>query len=100
MSCHATNLVLCAHCASTLRLLKTPRRLERETPLTQFLTLSTPTVGRRQQISIDTYGDSGVISMPAGFRCHVVGKTLMYACHCDITEIRFVGKIVIIRTFS
>ena len=47
-----------------------------------------------------TYGDSGVISVPAGFRRHLVGKTLIYVFHCDSAEIRFVGKTVIIQTFS
>ena len=48
----------------------------------------------------NTLGDSDVISMPAGFRCHLVGKTLINVFHCDIAEIRFVGKLVIIQTFS
>jgi len=47
-----------------------------------------------------TLGDSYVISMPAGFRRHLVGKTLRNVFHCDITEIRFVGKLMIMRTFS
>jgi len=47
-----------------------------------------------------TSGDSDVISMPAGFRRHLVGKTLINAVHCDIAEVRFVGELVIIRTFS
>jgi len=38
--------------------------------------------------------------MPAGFRRHLVGKTLVNVFHCDSTEIRFVGKIVITQTFS
>jgi len=37
--------------------------------------------------------------MPAGFRRHLVGKTLRYVFHCDISEIRFVGKLVIMQTF-
>ena len=37
--------------------------------------------------------------MPAGFRRHLVGKTLRTVFHCDIAEIRFVGKLVIIQTF-
>jgi len=45
-------------------------------------------------------GDSDVISMPAGYRRHLVGETLINVFHCDITEIRFVGKLMIIRTFS
>jgi len=32
-------------------------------------------------------GDSDVISMPAGFRRHLVGKTLRNDFHCDIAEI-------------
>jgi len=40
-----------------------------------------------------TYGDSDVISMPAGFRRHLVGKTLRSICRCDIAEIRAVGKL-------
>jgi len=46
-----------------------------------------------------TQGDSGVISMPAGFRRHLVGKTLRTDFHCDVAEIHFVGKLVIIQTF-
>ena len=30
---------------------------------------------------------------------HLVGKTLSNVFHCDIAEIRFVGKLMIIRTF-
>ena len=33
-------------------------------------------------------------------RRHLVGKTLINVFHCDSAEIRFVGKMVIIRTFS
>jgi len=47
-----------------------------------------------------TQGDSDVILMPAGFLRHLVGKTLRTVFHCDIAEIRFVGKLVIIQTFS
>ena len=47
-----------------------------------------------------TSGDSDVMSMPAGFRRHLVGKTLINVFHCDITEICFVSKLMIIRTFS
>jgi len=39
-------------------------------------------------------GDSDVISMPAGFRRHLVGKTVINVFHCDIAEIRFVGELV------
>jgi len=38
--------------------------------------------------------------MPDGFRRHVVGKTLINVFHCDSAEIRFLGKPVIIETFS
>ena len=48
---------------------------------------------------VNTYGDSDVISMPAGFRRHLVGKTLINVFHCDIAEIRFVGKLMIVLTF-
>jgi len=47
-----------------------------------------------------TYGDSDAISMLAGFRRHIVGKTLINVFQCDIAEIRFVGKLVIIQSFS
>ena len=43
---------------------------------------------------------SDVISMPAVFRRHLVGKTLLNVFHCDLAKIRFVGKLEIIRTFS
>jgi len=46
-------------------------------------------------------GDSDVIAVPAGFHCHLVGKTLVIVFQCDIDEIYFVGKLVIIiQTFS
>jgi len=45
-------------------------------------------------------GDNDVISMPAAFRRHLVGKTLRNDFHCDIAEIRFVDKPVIVQTFS
>jgi len=52
-------------------------------------------------IQTDAYTevDSDVISVPAGFRRHLVGKTLINVFHCDIAEICFVGKLVIIQTF-
>jgi len=50
--------------------------------------------------SVYAYGDRDVISMPAGFRRHLVGKTLVNFFHCDIAEICFVGELVIIQTFS
>ena len=37
--------------------------------------------------------------MLAGFRRHLVGKTLINIFHFNIAEIRFVGKLVIIQTF-
>ena len=45
-------------------------------------------------------GYSDVISIPVGFRRHFVGKTLINVFHCDIAEIRFVGKLMIVQTFS
>ena len=36
--------------------------------------------------SINTQGDSVVISMPDGFRGHLVGKTLVNVFQCDIAE--------------
>jgi len=50
--------------------------------------------------SDNTQGDSDVISMLAGFHRHLVGKTLINGFQCDIAEIHFVGKLVIIQTFS
>ena len=50
------------------------------------------------QIVANSYSD--LFSMPDGFRRHFVGKTLRNVCHCDIAEIRSVGKLVIIRKFS
>jgi len=48
-----------------------------------------------------TQGDSDVISMPVGFRRHLVGKTLINVFfHYDIAEMRSVGKLVIKQTFS
>ena len=38
--------------------------------------------------------------MLAGFRRHLVGKTLINVVHYDIAEIRFVGKLVLIQTIS
>ena len=43
-----------------------------------------------------TQGDSDVISTLAGFRRHLVGKTLINVFHCNIAEIRFVRNLVII----
>ena len=38
--------------------------------------------------------------MPAGFRRHLVGKTLVYVFTVMSLKKRFVGKLVIIQTFS
>jgi len=38
--------------------------------------------------------------MPAGFRRHLVDKTLINVFHSDTAEIRFVGELVVIQTFS
>ena len=53
----------------------------------------------KERLRWEGYGDSGVISIPAGFRRHLVGKTLINVYHCDIAEKRSVGKLVIIPTF-
>jgi len=46
-------------------------------------------------------GDSDLISVPAGFRRHLVGNTLRNVFfHRGVAEIRFVGKLVIMQTFS
>jgi len=47
-----------------------------------------------------TQGDSDVVSVSAGIRRHLVRKTHGNVFHCDIAEMRFVGKPVIIQTFS
>jgi len=49
-----------------------------------------------------TKGNSDVISMLAGFRRHLVGKSPTNVFHCGSAEIglRFLGKLVIIQTFS
>jgi len=44
-----------------------------------------------------TWGDSDAMSMPAGFRRHLVG-TVIDVFHCDIAEIRFVGELLICRS--
>jgi len=36
--------------------------------------------------------------MSAGFRRHLVGKTLRNVCYCDVAEIRFIGKLMITGT--
>ena len=55
-----------------------------------------PTVGSRTAKE----QNSDVISMPADFRRHLVGKTSVNVFQCDIAEIRFVGELVIKRRFS
>jgi len=40
------------------------------------------------------------MSMPAGFRRHLVGKALRNIWYCDIAWIRFVGKLMIKLSFS
>jgi len=47
----------------------------------------------------NTQGDSDIISMPAGFRRHLVGNTLINVFHCDITEIRFVVNLLIMMAW-
>jgi len=37
--------------------------------------------------------------MPAGFRRHLVGKTLRNVCYCDIAQVCLVGNLMVIRTF-
>ena len=41
-----------------------------------------------------------VISVPADFRRHLLGKTPINVFHCNIAKICFVGKLVIMQTFS
>jgi len=38
--------------------------------------------------------------MPAGFRRHLVGKTLRNVSYSAVTEIRFVDRLMITWTFS
>ena len=64
-------------------------------PLVYLLPVVLSRVGRNKY----TYGDSDVISMPAGFRRHLVGKTLRNICYCNTAEIRSVAKLVIIDIF-
>ena len=33
--------------------------------------------------------------MPAGFRCHLVGKALRNVCYCAVTYMRFIGRLMI-----
>jgi len=40
------------------------------------------------------------MSMPVGFRRHLVGKTLRNVCYCNIAWIWFVSKLMIIWTYS
>ena len=46
------------------------------------------------------YSDGDVISVPVGFRRHLVRKTPINVFYWDIAEVRFVGKLVITQTFS
>jgi len=71
------------HCANSIGALSIPRPIQRVIV----------TVNHRDLINHN-------ILMPAGFRRHLVGKTLINVFRCDIAEIRFVGKLVIILTFS
>ena len=38
--------------------------------------------------------------MTASFRRHLVDKTPISVFHCDVAEVRFVGKLSIMQTFS
>ena len=40
------------------------------------------------------------ISMPAGFRRHLVGKTLKNAGYYNSAKMRFIGKLMIVWTLS
>jgi len=51
-------------------------------------------------VLLNTYGDSDVISMPAGFRRHLVGKTLRNVFHWDLAKIRFVGLRFVLMIFG
>ena len=55
---------------------------------------------RKRHRQLYTYGDSDVISMPADFRRHLVGKTLRNVFHGCIAKIRSVVKLVITETLS
>jgi len=46
-------------------------------------------VESNNKYAANTQGDSDVISVSAGFRRHLVGKTLRKVFHCDIAEIHF-----------
>jgi len=48
----------------------------------------------------NTQGDSDIISMPAGFRRHLVGKTIINVFHYASAEIRFVGELLIIQRYD
>jgi len=47
---------------------------------------------RNRQYPFNAQGDSGVISMPAVFRRHLVGKALINVFHCDSAEIRMLAR--------
>ena len=40
------------------------------------------------------------ISMPDGFHRHLVGKTPRNVCYSAVTEIRFIGRLMIMWIFS
>ena len=40
------------------------------------------------------------VSMPAGFRRHLVGKSLRNVCYSVVTSMHFVSRLMIIWTFS
>ena len=55
----------------------------------------------RAQLDFFLYSkDRRSVSMPAGFRRHLVGKTRRNVCYSDVTYICTVGRSVITWTFS
>jgi len=78
--------------------------MQRLSPLAKHLSAPLPKLGQPEMTLINlenTQGDSDVILMLAGFRRHLLGKTLINVFHCNIAEICFVGKLVIVQqTFS
>jgi len=75
----------------------------RENTKGSFLRIPQITTHSTRRVSVSqrayTQGDSDVISMPSGFRRHLVGKHLINVFHGSIAYIRLVGKLVIIQTF-
>jgi len=47
-----------------------------------------------------TFYDFLIRHFKKNVKSHVVGKTLINVFHCDFDELRFLGKPVIIETFS